>query len=200
MYASRALKPHEARYHQYELEALAVVWGCAVYRPYVLGSRFKVITDNKALFRLMSRPQQSRVVRWTLALQEYDIEWQHRTASKHGDADGLTRMCQVPPDFSFTKGDEVDALFFGMDTGSVSDHMLNLVEQVLRATPAPQFPQVAHKRVAEECLAEMNALLCTLPPLALEQSEGALSPVYLVKRQSGPPAHPPPAEGSSEEG
>ena len=86
----------------------------------------------------MSRPQQSRVVRWTLALQEYDIEWQHRTASKHGDADGLSRMCQVPADFSFTKGDEVDALFLGTDSDETPNDTSKWLQQLIQATPAPK--------------------------------------------------------------
>ena len=42
MYISRTLKKHELSYHQYELELLAVVWSVAVFRPYTVGSRFKV--------------------------------------------------------------------------------------------------------------------------------------------------------------
>ena len=50
------------------------------------------------------------MVRWTLALQEHDIEWVHRTAAKHRNADGLTRANGIPADYSYTKGDFVDAL------------------------------------------------------------------------------------------
>jgi transposase InsO family protein len=100
-YISRSLKPHEENYHQYEREALAVVWATGVCRPYILGRRFKVVTDNKAVTRLFQKQQNSRLIRWVLTLQEYDIEFVHRTASKHGNADALSRMSCPDVDYGY---------------------------------------------------------------------------------------------------
>ena len=49
MYISRSLKSHEEKYMQFEREMLAVVWATAVFRPYTIGSKFNVVTDNKAV-------------------------------------------------------------------------------------------------------------------------------------------------------
>jgi hypothetical protein len=78
MFASRALRKHEVNYHQYEKEALAVVWSTAVFKPYLLETSFKVVTDNKAVTRLFTKNQNSRLIRWVLELQEFDIEFVHR--------------------------------------------------------------------------------------------------------------------------
>ena len=80
-----ALRKHEVNYHQYKKEALAVVWSTAVFKPYLLGTSFKVVTDNKAVTRLFTKNQNSRLIRWVLALQEFDIEFVHRKGTKCGD-------------------------------------------------------------------------------------------------------------------
>jgi transposase InsO family protein len=105
-YISRALKKHELNYHQYEREALAVVWSLGVFRPYVLSRRFKCVTDNKAVTRIFQKNQSSRLIRWALTLADYDVEFIHRAATKHGDADALTRMSVPPVDY----GCDIEAL------------------------------------------------------------------------------------------
>lgn len=110
MYISRALKKHERNYHQYEREALALVWSVTVFKPYVLGHRFKVVTDNKALIQLFKKDPESRIIRWVLALQQYDIEYYFRAGTKHADADGLSRAFHVKPWVCYTKGDNIESL------------------------------------------------------------------------------------------
>ena len=97
MFASRALRKHEINYHQYEKEALAVVWATAVFKPYVISTRFKVVTDNKAVTRLFTKQQNARIIRWVLALQEFDIEFVHRKGTKCGDVDGPSRIPLAAP-------------------------------------------------------------------------------------------------------
>jgi hypothetical protein len=97
MFASRALRKHETNYHQYEKEALAVIWATAVFKPYVIGTKFKVITDNTAITRLYTKQQSARIIRWVLALQEFDIEFVHRKGTKCGDVDGPSRIPLAEP-------------------------------------------------------------------------------------------------------
>jgi hypothetical protein len=78
MFISRTLKKHELNYHR---EALALVWSCSVFRPYTIGRRFKVVTDNQAVTYLMKKNANSRVIRWVLALQQHQIEYVHRSGA-----------------------------------------------------------------------------------------------------------------------
>ena len=49
MVTSRQLTDVEKRYSQFEKEALAAVWGCERLWIYLLGHRFKLVTDNRAI-------------------------------------------------------------------------------------------------------------------------------------------------------
>jgi hypothetical protein len=51
---SRSLNKHEANYISYEGEMLAAVWANKTFRPYLLGSKFDVVTDQSPLQWLMS--------------------------------------------------------------------------------------------------------------------------------------------------
>ena len=45
-YGHRRLSEVESRYSQTEREALGVVWACKHFKMYLLGSRFRLITDH----------------------------------------------------------------------------------------------------------------------------------------------------------
>jgi hypothetical protein len=93
-YASRALLPAEAKWHIRELEALAIIWSCEYFRPYIYGSKFKVVTDHSSLQWLMSVTKPGRLSRWALRLQEYDFEIEHRAGKLHSNCDALSRRPQ----------------------------------------------------------------------------------------------------------
>ena len=79
-FASRSLTPVEQRYSQTEREALAVVWGCEKFHMYLIGTRFTLYTDHKAL-EVICSPKSTppaRIERWALHLQQYDYQVQYR--------------------------------------------------------------------------------------------------------------------------
>ena len=47
-YASRSLKKHERNYGITDLEILAIVWAMSYYRPYLMGTTTRIITDHQA--------------------------------------------------------------------------------------------------------------------------------------------------------
>ncbi len=91
-FASRSLTGAERNYTITELECLAVTWSLKMFRPYAYGWPCKVITDHEALRWLLSQATPSgRLNRWSLALQEYQLEVVYRPGRKNEKADALSR-------------------------------------------------------------------------------------------------------------
>ena len=96
-YASRGTHGAEAKYGATKLECLAVVWATAMFRYYLIGRRFKVITDHRALRWLMNMKEPDSIfARWIVKLQEYDFEVEYRKGKKHQNVDTLSRMPRSP--------------------------------------------------------------------------------------------------------
>lgn len=89
-YASRKLNEAEAKWCVRELEALAIIWACQLFRPYLFGAKFVVRTDHSSLVWL-HRSQQGRLARWSLALQEFDFDIVYRPGKGNPHADALSR-------------------------------------------------------------------------------------------------------------
>lgn len=92
-YASRSLAQNERNYSTTERECLAVIWAIKKFRHYLLGRKFTVFTDHHALQWLLSTSNLSgRLVRWSLALQEHNLEIKHRPGVANINADALSRI------------------------------------------------------------------------------------------------------------
>ena len=73
--ASRSLKGAERRYSVTDLEALAVVWAVKTFKSYVMGTRFKVVTDHNALKALVSKASlEGWLACWADFLMGFDFE------------------------------------------------------------------------------------------------------------------------------
>ncbi|KAE9117305.1 hypothetical protein PF010_g4416 [Phytophthora fragariae] len=91
-YASKVNSSAEANYSITELECLAVVWSVKLFRPYLNGRVFNIVTDHSALRWLMTRPSPAgRLHRWSLTLQEYEFDIAYRLGSTNVVADALPR-------------------------------------------------------------------------------------------------------------
>ena len=91
-YASRTLNSAELNYSTIEKECLAIVWACKNFRPYLLGRRFKVITDHKGLTWIFNvKDPSSRLLRWRLLLEEYDFKIKYKPGKQNENADSLSR-------------------------------------------------------------------------------------------------------------
>jgi len=94
-YFSRKLNKHQLNYATIEKEALALLLALQHFQVYVgnPGVPVKVYTDhNPLVFIAKMRNQNRRLLRWSLCLQEYDIEIEHLAGKKNIVADSLSRI------------------------------------------------------------------------------------------------------------
>lgn len=113
-YASRTLNETEQRYSTIERELLAIKWSIQHFRPYLFGRKFTIATDHQPLTWLFSvKDPGSRLVRWRLALEEYDYKIVYKPGKKNQNADALSR----PNNIMYTEEDVMshfnDQLRFG---------------------------------------------------------------------------------------
>jgi hypothetical protein len=93
-YMSRTLQTAERKWCVREKEALAIIFACETFRPYLYGSKFLIYTDYHSLQWLMKASSPARLVRWALRLAEFDFEIKYRKGGENGNADALSRLPQ----------------------------------------------------------------------------------------------------------
>ena len=91
-YFSRKLLPREVRYSTVEKECLAIKLAAQSFRVYLLGREFTIQTDHRSLEWLdRLKENNSRLTRWSLALQPFNFTVEYRAGLKNGNADALSR-------------------------------------------------------------------------------------------------------------
>ena len=99
-YESRKLNSAESRYSPTELEMLAVVHCCKVWRCYIEGRDVHVYTDHKPNTYLSTQTMLNRrQARWVELLQGHNIKWFYKPGAQN-PADGPSRnpVHDAPPD------------------------------------------------------------------------------------------------------
>ena len=93
LYASRKLLDRETRYSTVERECLAVVWGIDKFSRYLIGKHFVIETDHRPLtFLGKNKTTNGRLMRWSLALQEYKFSVVPISGQSNCEADVLSRL------------------------------------------------------------------------------------------------------------
>lgn len=104
-YFSKKLSSTQRKYSAVEKECLGVLLAIDNFRHYVEGTRFKVVTDARSLlwlFKIGAESGNSKLLRWALRIQSYDIELEYRKGKNNITADCLSRSIEslmvVQPD------------------------------------------------------------------------------------------------------
>ncbi|GKB03132.1 reverse transcriptase domain-containing protein [Tanacetum coccineum] len=92
-YASKTMTDAQAHYTTTEKELLAVVYAFEKFRPYLVLSKTIVYTDHSALQYLLAKQDvKSRLLRWILLLQEFDVIIHDKKGAENLAADHLSRL------------------------------------------------------------------------------------------------------------
>lgn len=92
---SKSLDACQKNYSVSDKELLAVVKGIENYRHYLLGKKFELRTDHKALeFMWKTKNTNSRILRWALKLADYDFTIKY-IKGEENIADGLSRCNRI---------------------------------------------------------------------------------------------------------
>jgi hypothetical protein len=90
-YANRTLSNAE-NYSTTE-EVLAIVWGCRLYRQYLFGRRFTIVTDHQPLTWVFNvKDPSSRLTKWRLKLEEFDYRVVYKPGIRNTNADALSKI------------------------------------------------------------------------------------------------------------
>ena len=92
-YASKKLLPREKNYSTIEKECLAVVWAVQKFEPYLYGREFVLEVDHEPLRSMKNgKVANGRVMRWSLALQQYRYRVEAIKGKDNVGADYLSRI------------------------------------------------------------------------------------------------------------
>ena len=92
-YFSHKLTTPQRNYHATEKEGLAVIMAVEHFRGYLEGYHFRLVTDSSAITWILKTKWKtsSRLSRWSLELQLYDMSIEHRKGKDNVVPDALSR-------------------------------------------------------------------------------------------------------------
>ena len=93
-FGSRRLTQGESRYSAFKLELSGLVTSVHHFRYFLLGRKFRILTDSKALQWLMKTSNPStpaQVFRWQIQLSEFDFDVVYQTPQRLRHVDAFSR-------------------------------------------------------------------------------------------------------------
>jgi hypothetical protein len=95
-YESRKLNEHEVNYVTHDLELAAIVHALKMWRHYLLGRKFVLMTDHCGLRYLFDQPKlNARQARWMALLSGFDFKIKHIKGKENKVANALSRSMKT---------------------------------------------------------------------------------------------------------
>lgn len=178
LFASSTLSPAEKNYSQPQREALGIIFALKKFYKYIYGKKFTIVTDHQSLRDLfnpkkgISPVAASRLQRWAVYMSMYDYTIRHKSGTKMGNADALSRL----PLNEESEIEDINFLNFGTDIPieskdvqeeTLRDPLLSKVyEYVLNGWPknfsnefVPYFSKRNSLSTEDNCLFYMNRVV-----------------------------------------
>ncbi|GFW78680.1 transposon Tf2-6 polyprotein [Trichonephila clavipes] len=90
-FISKKVNPSQSKYNATVLEFFAINTALNFFRPFLLGRKFKVFTDHKPLAGFLSNKNpSSKILRWKLALEEFNYDIHYIRGSLNSVVDHLS--------------------------------------------------------------------------------------------------------------
>jgi hypothetical protein len=90
------LNEHEVIYVTHDLELAAIVHALKMWRHYILGRKFVLMTDHYGLQYFFYQPKlNDRQARWMALLSEFDFEIKHIKVKENRVANALSRSMKI---------------------------------------------------------------------------------------------------------
>eukprot|EP00253_Pinus_taeda_P004218 PITA_04218 len=104
-YESRKLKEHEQKYSAYDMELTTAIHALKMWRHYLIGRKFLLMTDHHSLTSYFSQPTlNTRQARWVDFLGNFDFEIKHLKGKKNRVADALSRKLHCIYEIGISQG------------------------------------------------------------------------------------------------
>jgi len=95
-YESRKLNENEQNYVTYDLELKMIIHALKMWRHYLLGRRFVLMSDHIRLRYLFDQSNLNvRQARWLATISEFDFEIRYIKGKENMVVDALSRIVQV---------------------------------------------------------------------------------------------------------
>jgi hypothetical protein len=134
-YAIRTLNDAQLNYSTTEKELLAVIFALDKFRSYLLGSKIIIYLDHAALKYLFSKKDaKSRLIRWILLLQKFEIEIKDKKGTENVVANHLSRL----------------TMDFTEDTTPIFETFPNEQLMHIAHNPAPWFADIVNYLVTDQ--------------------------------------------------
>jgi len=151
-YMSKAIGPRKRGWSVYSKEMLAIMEAIRLWRPYLLGRRFQIWTDQKSLkFFLEQRVVTLEQQKWVSKLLGYDYEIIYRPGRTNSAADALSR--RPVQEVELLEEAELEA-------------ERNTTKHQLQAISSPQFQhwdELRHLNVVDPYLRDLREKLIAQP-------------------------------------